>query len=198
MHWLAQLGDVTAGMSHAFLSGRLTAEHGQSAPGSSIFEHYLCSEHADVDPQNDAKIKSFFSRAAAHPDGSQDPYVLYPRAKINVSLSSIFAFLTLLSPTIDWHVYWTCCRGYIGQHNPFEAKFTRGQVMRVARVDPPATPALTDQGHQTLDAGFETVVMVAKSDKDVIEAHRDFSIGRGTAFEIKGNYTKAIKALLQF
>jgi hypothetical protein len=195
VHWLAPLGDTTAGLSHAFLSGRLNAEDSHSDPGSSVVQHYLCSEHADVDPQNDLKIRNFFSRNIDHPHGSRDPYVLYPRAQVNVSLSSICSFLEKLSPTNDWHVYWTCCRGYVGQNNEFETRFRQGKVVRERRVNPPPTPALTAQGHRTIAVDFNTVVMVAKSDRQVIETHADFTMGKGKY--APQSHTNAIKAILR-
>jgi hypothetical protein len=171
MHWLGHLGDVSNGLSYAFLNGGLTTELPSSGPKSSIDQHYLCGERADEDPVTDTKIKNFFDRQTAHPFGCQDPYVLYPRGKTNVSLSSIFTFLEMLSPTVDWHLYWTCCRGYIGQKNPYTSKFDRasGGVVRALRKDPEATPKLSADKHVTVDASFESIRLVAKSDHTVIK-----------------------------
>jgi hypothetical protein len=170
MHWLGYLGDVSNGISYAFLNGSLTEELPNSGPGSAILQHYLCGERADVDPVTDTKIKNFFDRQTPHPFGCEDPYVIYPRGKTNVSVSSIFAFLQKFGTYTEWHLYWTCCRGYIGQYNPYTSKFDKEKaaVVRELRKEPEKTPELGDQGHKTVDADFETIRIMAKSDKKVI------------------------------
>lgn len=169
MHWLAPLGDVTTGLSYAFLSGAMTNDVGTSTAASIVPEHYLCS---DVHTVNDRKIKEFFERATPHPNASADPYLLMPRYKTNVSLSSILAFLNELSPSADWHVYWTCCRGYLGVANPTKTGWDRTAQASVqsVRVNPDVTPDLDDQGHTTEECGFKSVIMVAKSDFDTLKA----------------------------
>lgn len=210
MHWLGLLGDVSNGISYAFLSGTLTAELESSPPKSTILEHYLCGERADEDPVTDTKIKNFFDRKSAHPLGSKNPYVLYPRGKTNVSLSSIFAFLEMLSPTEEWHLYWTCCRGYIGERNPKTSTYVKksGMVESLDRKPErgkkgnlriPKTPALHKQEHQTVEAGFGTVRLVAQSDHTVIEDQIDEGLAslnpRARKFATRSP-TKAIEALL--
>ncbi|HTJ30569.1 MAG TPA: hypothetical protein VL346_08720 [Acidobacteriaceae bacterium] len=173
VHWLGHLGDVSNGLSYAFLGGTLTAELGTSGPGSSFPQHYLCGERNEQDDVVDTKIKNFFGRQTPFPGGSQDPYVLYARAKTNVSIESIFAFLEMLSPTQEWHLYWTCCRGYLGQKNPYTSKFDKasGTVVRALRTDPEATPLLnnTKENHLNVNAGFNSIRMVAKSDQGAVE-----------------------------
>ena len=199
MHWLGHLGDVANGLSYAFLSGTLTQELPNSGPGTAIIQHYLCGERADEDTVTDTKIKNFFDRQTAHPFGCVDPYVLYPRGKTNVSLSSIFAFLEMLSPTEDWHLYWTPCRGYIGQKNPYTSKFDKkqGAVIRELRVNPEQTPALEDQGHQTVDAGFETIRLVAKSDQLAIRQQWRTELNPGQIRMGLGSPSRAIEQLLR-
>ncbi|HEY4357209.1 MAG TPA: hypothetical protein VGN16_15775 [Acidobacteriaceae bacterium] len=172
MHWLGHLGDVSNGISYAFLSGRLTAELGISGPGSEVNEHYLCGERADIDPVTDTKIKNFFDRNTPNPLGVADPYVLYPRGKINVSLTSIIEFLRMLSPMEEWHLYWTCCRGYIGQRNAMTSTYNRAtnQVEQRLRHEPEPTPALNDQNHQTVNADFDNIRLIARSDQAVVQA----------------------------
>ena len=172
MHWLGPLGDVTAGMSYAFLNGSLTSVDSTDAGGSSIWQHYLCGEHADQDDVVDTKIKNFFDKKSPDPHGCPDPWVLYPRGKTNVSLSSIFRFLDMLSPSNDWHLYWTCCRGFIGYKNPFTTKFVKGTgtVTRERRVNPDITPQLDAQDHTTSAANFQTIRIVASSDKTAIHS----------------------------
>lgn len=168
MHWLVPLGDVTAGLSYAFLSGGLNKDYGASEPRSHIKEHYLCS---DVHSVNDKKISDFFSRAGPHPHDSTDPYILMPRYKTNLSLSSISRFISSLSPSGDWHLYWTCCRGYLGVRNPYRSEWDKAnqQCIRVQREDPEATPALDEQGHTTRECDFSSVIMVAKSDWNTLK-----------------------------
>ncbi|HEX8710427.1 MAG TPA: hypothetical protein VF730_01050 [Terracidiphilus sp.] len=210
MHWLGHLGDVSNGISYAFLLGQLTAELDPSLPSSSILEHYLCGERADEDPVTDTKIKNFFDRKSPHPLGSTNPYVLYPRGKTNVSLSSIFAFLEMLSPTEQWHLYWTCCRGYIGVRNPKTSTYVKksGLVERLERKPEPGkhgklkipkTPQLSEQEHQTVDAGFDTIRLVAQSDYSVVEEQIDEGLSglnpRARKFATRSP-SKAIEALL--
>jgi hypothetical protein len=179
MHWLAPLGDTTIGLSTAFMGGNLLQEEGSDPPGTSIFPHYLC---ADMNVKHDEKITAFFRRGAPDPQGCADPYVLYPRDKINLPLLSIFAFLKMLSPEeADWHVYWTCCRGFIGVANPTESVWEAGQKIRSRpRQNPPKTPALDnrEEKHKTLDADFKSIIMVAKSDQTALQG--DIAIGRPT------------------
>ena len=75
MHWLGELGDVSNGISYAFLAGELTAELNTSAPRENIPEHFLCGEQGDIDDVVDTKIKAFFDRQIAHPLGCPNPYV---------------------------------------------------------------------------------------------------------------------------
>jgi hypothetical protein len=187
MHWAGPLGDVTAGLSHKFLNGVLTIADSTSPPGSSIPQHYLCSEAADIDSKTDLKIRDFFARNTPDPHGCPDPYVLYPRQQKNLSLSSILDFLLMLSPTSDWQVYWTCCRGYIGQKNPYTTRWDKAQnaVRRELRADPEKTPELTDQGHKTVEASFDTLRMIARSDAQ--------HINPGMMLE----YTKAIEGIMR-
>jgi hypothetical protein len=171
MHWLGHLGDVSNGISYAFLAGELTKEINSSVHKDQIPEHYLCGERDDIDPVTDTKIKAFFDRKSEHPLGCTNPYVIYPRGKTNVSLTSIFKFLEMLSPSADWHMYWTCCRGYIGKNNPNTSTYVKekGVVESLPRTDPEQTPALKSQGHETLNADFDNIRLVAQSDRDVIE-----------------------------
>jgi hypothetical protein len=163
MHWLARIGDITSGLSNAFLSGCLTKEHGTDGPGARIREHHLCG---DLEMTLDPKIKDFFSRTTPDPNGSDDPCVLYTRPQTDVSLSSIFDFLLMLSPTNEWHVYWTCCRGYIGKVNPYKTLWSdQGTIVRELRDNPDPTPALGTQDHKIKKADFNSVVFVAKSDR---------------------------------
>ncbi len=187
MHWAGPLGDVTAGLSHRFLNGVLTIPDSTSPPGSSVPQHYLCSEAADIDSQTDLKIRNFFARQTPDPHGCPDPYVLYPRQQKNLALSSIFDFLLMLSPSSDWHVYWTCCRGYIGQKNPYATKWDRAQngVIRELRTNPEKTPKLHKQGHETVEASFETLRMIARSDAQ--------HLNPGMMME----YTKAIEGIMR-
>lgn len=197
MHWLGHLGDVSNGLSYAFLNGRLTAELPSSGPGSSIHQHYLCGERADEDSVTDTKIKNFFDRNTPHPLGCVDPYVLYPRGKTNVSLSSIFAFLEMLSPTEQWHLYWTCCRGYIGQKNPYTSKYERGAVVRVKRDDPEETPQLNAQNHSTVDVDFRSIRLVAKSDQAAIRDQMNQGLNPRQQAMGLGSQTKAIEQILK-
>src|ERR1700677_2450215 len=175
VHWLGHLGDVSNGLSYAFLNGTLTAELGTSDPGSSFPMHYLCGERDKQDDVVDTKIKNFFGRPTPFPGGSHDPYVLYARCTTNGSIKSIFSFLEMLSPTQEWHLYWTCCRGYLGQKTPYTSKFDKasGAVVRAPRTDPDPTPLLDNktENHLNTDAGFQSVRMVAKSDQGAIQAN---------------------------
>jgi hypothetical protein len=172
MHWLGSLGDVSNGISYAFLAGELTAELNTSVPKDKIPEHFLCGEQADIDGVVDTKIKAFFDRQTAHPLNCPNPYVLYTRGKTNVSLTSIFQFLNMLSPSTDWDLYWTCCRGFIGKNNPLTSTYVKetGTVQRLVRTDPEVTPELKDKGHATLAADFNNIRLVAQSDRNVIAA----------------------------
>ncbi|WP_058185450.1 hypothetical protein [Terracidiphilus gabretensis] len=183
MHWLGHLGDVSNGLSYAFLAGELTAELNASVPKDQIPEHFLCGERADIDPVVDTKIKAFFDRQTAHPLGCTNPYVIYPRGRTNVSLSSIFKFLEMLSPSAEWHMYWTCCRGYLGKNNPLTSTYVKesGTVERLKRVDPEATPALASGGHKTLTPDFDSIRLVAKSDHNVVSDTKDIEQVLGQA-----------------
>jgi len=161
VHWLAPLGDVTGGLSRAFLSGALDKDFGTSPPNSTVLEHYLC---ADVTMLNDRKIDTFFKRKVDDPHQCTNPYLLFTRQKVNVSLSSIASFLYGLSSTMQWHLYWTCCRGYIGVANPMKTSWLKDKVVREKRIGPPVTPQLTDQDHATFDCDFDSVMLIAKSD----------------------------------
>jgi len=201
MHWLGHLGDVSNGISYAFLVGKLTAELGTSDPGSSILEHYLCGERADEDPVTDEKIKSFFDRKSPHPLGASDPYVLYPRGKTNVSLSSIFAFLEMMSPTQQWHLYWTCCRGYIGQLNPNTSKYIKAtdEVKSIPRKEIERTPQLHEGDHKTVRADFDNIRLVAQSDQTAIEEKIEEGLeglNRRQRLYAPRSQTKAIEQLL--
>ena len=170
MHWLGELGDVSNGISYAFLAGELTAELNTTAPREKIPEHYLCGEQADIDDVVDTKIKAFFDRHGEHPLKCTNPYVLYARGKTNVSLTSIFQFLSMLSPSTDWHLYWTCCRGFLGKKNPLTSTYVKesGKVERLERAMPEVTPALAADGHKTFKAGFDNIRLVAESDRSVL------------------------------
>ena len=195
VHWLGHLGDVSNGLSYAFLGGTLTAELGTNGPGSSFPQHYLCGERNEQDDVVDTKIKNFFGRQTPFPGGSQDPYVLYARAKTNVSITSIFNFLEMLSPTQEWHLYWTCCRGYLGQKNPYTSKFDKasGTVVRALRTDPGETPLLdnTKENHSNVDAGFNSIRMIAKSDQAAVQANMATQKG------IMKSQSRAIETLLR-
>jgi hypothetical protein len=195
MHWLGRLGDVTAGMSYAFLSGTLTQVDSSDAGGSSIWQHYLCGEQGDVDDVVDTKIKNFFDRRSPDPHGCPDPWVLYPRGKTNVSLSSIFRFLNMLSPSNDWHLYWTCCRGFVGYKNPYTTKFVKatGTVTRQRRTDPKVTPRLdnTKEKHAICSASFDSVRIVASSDKTAIGSEM------GNQSKHQKSQTRAIELLMR-
>jgi hypothetical protein len=200
VHWLGYLGDVSNGLSYAFLGGTLTTELGTSGPGSSFPMHYLCGERNAQDDVVDTKIKNFFGRPTPFPGGSQDPYVLYARAKTNVSIESIFTFLEMLSPTQHWHLYWTCCRGYLGQKNPYTSKFDKpsGTVVRSLRADTKenplnATPLLDnkDENHLNTDAGFNSIRMIAKSDQTAVQAEM------GTQKGWMKSESRAIESLLK-
>jgi len=200
MHWLGHLGDVSNGLSYAFLGGTLTTELGTSGPGDSFPQHYLCGERNEQDDVVDTKIKNFFARQTPFPGGSQDPYVLYSRARTNVSVTSIFSFLQMLSPTQEWHLYWTCCRGYLGQKNPYTSKFDKasGTVVRALRKDTQedpliATPLLdnTKENHSNVDAGFNSIRMVAKSDQAAVQAQM------GTQKGWMKSQSRAIETLLK-
>ncbi len=179
MHWLAPLGDTSVGLSTAFMGGQLQQEEGSDPPRTSVPQHYWC---ADMNVKHDEKITAFFRRVAQDPHGSPDPYVLYPRDKTNLPLSSILAFLKMLSPEeADWHVYWTCCRGYIGRVNPTETVWEQGQRIRSRRrQEPKETPALDNkqEKHKTLEADFKSIVMVAQSDRRVLR--QDIALGSPT------------------
>jgi hypothetical protein len=192
MHWLGHLGDVSNGISYAFLAGELTAELNTSVPKDNIPEHFLCGERADEDAVTDTKVKAFFDRRSAHPLGCTNPYVIYPRGKTNVSLTSVFKFLEMLSPSSDWDLYWTCCRGYIGKNNPLTSTYVKesGKVERLTRENPEETPTLGSQGHKTLNADFDNIRLVAQSDRDVIATQMS------TETSDRPSQTKAIEALL--
>jgi hypothetical protein len=191
MHWLGPQGDTTKGLSYHFLNGALTQEHGDpDGPGSTITQHILCPEGPEsVNDYLDSKIKNFFDRQIPHPHGSEDAWVLYTQGGIHVSLSSIFTFLKELSPTKNWHVYWTCCRGYIGQINNYETTFTKETqvVQRVRRKNPCASPAVPRR--QILTASFGTVRIVGSKDKRTIRSEM-----RGQEGWMKSQ-TKAIEAI---
>ena len=195
MHWLGPLGDVTNGMSYAFLSGALTAVDSTDTSGSSIWEHYLCGEQGDVDDVVDTKIKNFFDKRSPDPHGCADPWVLYPRGKTNVSLSSIFSFLNMLSPSNDWNLYWTCCRGFIGQKNPYTTKFDKrtGTVTRNLRADPSVTPTLDNkkENHNNCAASFDSIRIVASSDRTEIRSEMGKQKG------VMKSQTKAIELLMR-
>jgi hypothetical protein len=198
MHWLGHLGDVSNGISYAFLIGKLTAEINTSGPRTEIPEHYLCGERADVDPVTDTKIKNFLDRTVANPLGDTDPYLLYPRGKTNVSLSSIFDFLRMLSPTQEWHLYWTCCRGYIGQENPMTSTFNKAtnQVERRVREAPEITPALNAQGHETVNADFNNIRLVARSDRSAIQEGSVAGLNKRQAMLAPRQLTEVIEKFL--
>ena len=171
LHWLAVLGDVTGGLSHAFMNGRLNQEYGQTTTGQSVAEHYLCGESGDVSWVTDGKIKNFFQRQVPDPQGDPDPSVLYPRGLTNVSLTSICAFLKEMCPSYHRHLYWTCCRGFIGVANPYATKYNSAQnaAVRELRVKPPETPVLSDKGHKTVVADYDSVIMMARSDAPLLD-----------------------------
>lgn len=197
LHWLGHLGDVSNGISYAFLKGQLQTELEPTGHGMSVHEHYLCGERADIDPVTDTKLKSFLERASAHPQGDGDPYILYPRGKVNVSLTSIIQFVQMLSPSREWHLYWTCCRGYIGIKNPLTSMFDKASstVQRVPRSDPAVTPKLDAQEHVTKKAGFDSIRMIAKSDRAVIDRESQFTADGKKRF-MADQLTQAIENLL--
>src|SRR5262245_997845 len=198
MHWLGHLGDVSNGISYAFLSGNLTAEINTSGPRSEIPEHYLCGERADVDPVTDTKIKNFLDRNVANPLGDNDPYLLYPRGKTNVSLCSIFDFLKKLSPTQEWHLYWTCCRGYIGESNPMTSTFNKKTraVERLVRDKPEITPVLSAQDHKTENADFTNVRLIARSDRSAIQEGSVAGLNKRQALLAPRQYTDVVEKFL--
>lgn len=185
MHWLAREGDVTGGLSNAFLSGKLTQEHSQSDPGTNINEHYLCSDMAWV---TDTKIKDFLGRPS-HPNGSPYPCVMYTQPLTDVPLSSIFKYLSELAPKNDWHLYWTCCRGYMEATNLYKTQWSKknNRAERMRRLDPGETPKVgskdIDGKHEVKDANHESVILAVKS--------------AGRAFPpIFGSPTKAIHGIV--
>ena len=174
VHWLGPIGEVGQGLSFGVLSGALTPdnEHSGSSPSSApIPEHYLCGEREDVDPMLDVKIKNFFDRKTPHPNGDGGVYVLYPRGKTDVSLSSIFTFLRSLDPSSDWHIYWTCCRSIIGRMNPIAAKFDKASktVMHVPRTDTvEVTQPPGSLGHNSVNAVVGTVRLISSQHAGII------------------------------
>lgn len=198
MHWLGHLGDVSNGISYAFLNGTLSEELSSSGAGSELNEHYLCGERADIDPVTDTKIKNFLDRKTPNPLGVSDPYVLYPRGKTNVSLTSIFELLRMLSPTEEWHLYWTCCRGYIGQKNLMTSMFNRTtrRVERQLREAPEVTPQLRAQDHETVNANFTNVRIVARSDQSAIQAETVAGLSPKQAMFAPRQLTEVIERLL--
>jgi hypothetical protein len=164
MHWLSRQGDVTGGLSNKLLSGTLKQVHSTDPPGTFIKQHYLCY---DMGFLNEIKVRDFLNRKTPHPHGSNDAFVLYTRecnkVRCDVPLSSIFAYLSMLSSENDWQVYWTCCRGFIGRKNPYKAIFRGGQIVRERREEPGPTPAVGEQGHTIAEADQDTVVLVASN-----------------------------------
>jgi hypothetical protein len=177
MHWLCQLGDV-ASVSDAFLAGKYNQPESSLATGGSIQEHYLCGDPLDTSNYIDNKIFSFFQRQDPH--GSQNPCVLYPRGQTNVSLTSIFAYLTYIYPNeTNWDVYWTCCRGFLNTLNTHKAVWDDvNGVTRELRAEAKMPPKLTDQGHTLTKATTESVALVAKSDEGVVGKNPTMNIAK--------------------
>lgn len=109
LHWaVPPRYNGSGGLSTAFLSGRYTTWAGQTGPGEPYYEHYLCPDLATI----------MARKAAAMQEGhwlpQGDHYLLQPRLKFSVTLSSILLFLKRKVPgPLD--VYWTCCRSPIKQ-----------------------------------------------------------------------------------
>jgi hypothetical protein len=127
----------SGGLSAAYLSGRYATWAGQTAAGEPYYEHYLCPDLNQI----------MVGKALAMREGNWQPggnyYLLQPRLKFTVTLTSILQFLKRRVPG-PWEVYWTCCRSPISepsfQIRYFEEGMIRDEVAAGTTVPAPDKP----------------------------------------------------------
>ena len=125
----------SVGLSTALLSGRYDTWAGRTASGEPFYEHYLCPDLAII----------MATKAAAMLEGNWQPvgdyYLMQPRLKFTVTLSSILLFLKrrVAGPL---EVYWTCCRSPIRLPSYRTRLYEGGSV----RDEPGAGNVVADPG----------------------------------------------------
>lgn len=158
LHWaVPPRYNGSGGLSGALLSGRYATWAGHTGPGEPFYEHYLCPDLAGI----------MVRKAEAMVQGPWQPpgdhYLLQPRLKFTVTLSSILLFLKRRVPgPLD--VYWTCCRSPIKEPSHMIRLYENGHIR-----DEPA------EGHLVAepDAAHSTPRISGKG-VDVLLDKRDF------------------------
>jgi hypothetical protein len=114
----------TVGLSTAFLSGRYATWTETATAGAPYMEHYLCPDLAII----------MATKGEALKEGpwtpTSDHYLLQPRKKFTVSLSSILLYLKRKLAG-ELSVYWTCCRSPVGQPTYRTRQFANGVITDV-------------------------------------------------------------------
>jgi hypothetical protein len=158
LHWaVPPRYNGSGGLSTAYLSGRYAVWAGHTGPGEPYYEHYLCPDlGAIMDRKAAAMVEGNWQPAGDH-------YLLQPRLKFTVTLSSILLFLKRKVPgPLD--VYWTCCRSPINEPSHMVRLFEEG-----ATRDAPA------EGNLVADPGkAHSKPLISGQGVDVLLDKRDF------------------------
>ena len=98
----------SVGLSTALLSGAYDTWAGRTSEGEPFYEHFLCPDLAIIMAKKGEALRQGPWQPAA------DHYLLQPRLKHSVTLSSIILFLKRkVSGPLE--IYWSCCRSPIGE-----------------------------------------------------------------------------------
>jgi hypothetical protein len=160
LHWaVPPRYNGSGGLSRAFLSKTYETWAGSNAEGSPYYEHFLCPDLAGI-----MVTKGEALQAADWPNDST--YLLQPRLKFTVKLSSIISFLKRkLGTPLD--IYWTCCRSPVSQPSYRIRFYEQGRV-----TDEPA------EGNIVADPG-EIFGPVTKPGKKPVNRREAFEFPTG-------------------
>lgn len=147
----------SVGLSTALLSRRYDTWAGRTASGEPFYEHFLCPDGANI----------MATKAAAMLEGNWRPpgdhYLLQPRLKFTVSLSSILLFLKRRVPG-SLEVFWTCCRSPIKEPSYMTRLFENGST----KDEPGSGNVIADPGE------IHSSPKISGKKVDLLLGRRDF------------------------
>ena len=110
----------SGGLSRALLSKAYEGWAGTTGAGSPYYEHFLCPDLAGI------MVTKGEALASADWDGAST-YLLQPRLKFTVTLTSIITYLKKKLGT-PLEIYWTCCRSPVGLPSYRIRLYSEGRV----------------------------------------------------------------------
>jgi hypothetical protein len=129
----------SGGLSTAYLSGRYSTWAGKTAASEPFYEHYLCPD------LNAIMVGKALAMREANWPSPGGYYLMQPRLKFTVTLSSILQFLKRRVPG-PWDVYWTCCRSPISEPS-FQVRYFEDGLIR-DEVAGGSTVPTPDKSHE--------------------------------------------------